>query len=179
MNKLLFTLIAGLVVVSAQAQTSANSPAIGQAVSGQNTTAAGVSGTGLRTDGTANTGSRHTKTGMEAAGVNSSGKVVGKSTAVVGVAPGKSDNVNALATNTTAPNSKEADATATGGRGKAGTKAEKEVMKANARAVKEPVGARNKTAASAEAGIEKRQEVKEKTDRKAADRAAGGNGENR
>jgi hypothetical protein len=193
MNKLLATLVAGLLAASAQAQTqpqakpqhesqrqsSANSAPIGQAVSGHNSTASGVSGTGLRTDGTANTGSAHGVTGQEAAGVNSAGKVTGKSTAVVGVAKGKSDNVNAQATNTTAPNSKEADAPATGGRGKAGTKAEKEVRKSNTTKVKEPVGARMKTASSVEAGVEKRAEAKEKSDRKSSERAAGGNGENR
>jgi len=193
MNKLIATLIAGLLAASAQAQTqpqakpqhesqrqsSANSAPIGQAVSGHNSTASGVSGTGLRTDGSANTGSAHSATGQEAAGVNSAGKVTGKSTAVVGVASGKSDNVNAQATNTTAPNSKEADAPATGGRGKAGTKAEKEVRKSNTAKVKEPVGARMKTEASVEAGVEQRAKAKEKSDRKSAERAAGGSGENR
>jgi len=193
MNKLIATLIAGLLAASAQAQTqpqakpqhesqrqsSANSAPIGQAVSGHNSTASGVSGTGLRTDGSANTGSAHSATGQEAAGVNSAGKVTGKSTAVVGVAPGKSDNVNAQATNTTAPNSKEADAPATGGRGKAGTKAEKEVRKSNTTKVKEPVGSRMKTETSVEAGIEQRAKAKEKSDRKSTERAAGGTGENR
>lgn len=193
MHKIVATLIAGLLAASAYAQTqpqakpqpesqhqsSANSAPIGQAVSGHNSTASGVSGTGLRTDGGANTGSAHSATGQEAAGVNSAGKVVGKSTAVVGVAPGKSDNVNAQATNTTAPNSKEADAKATGGRGKAGTKAEKEVRKSNTTKVKEPVGSRMKTEASAEAGLEQRAKAKEKSDRKSAERAAGGTGENR
>jgi cytoskeletal protein RodZ len=192
MHKFVATLIAGLLAASVHAQTaqvkpqheskhqtSANTAPIGQAVSGHNSTAAGVSGTGLRTDGSANTGSAHVGTGMQAAGVNAKGKVVGKSTAVIGVAPGKSDNVNAQATNTTAPTGKAADAEATGGRGKAGTKAEKEVRKSNATKVNEPVGSRVKTAESAQAGIDKRAEVKEKSDRKAADRAAGGNGENR
>lgn len=191
MNKLIATLIAGLLAASAQAQTqtkpqpesqrqsSANSAPIGQAVSGHNSTASGVSGTGLRTDGSANTGSAHSATGQEAAGVNSAGKVTSKSTSVIGVAPGKSDNVNAQATNTTAPNSKEADAPATGGRGKAGTKAEKEVRKSNTTKVTEPVGARMKTADSAQAGIEQRAKAKEKSDRKSAERAAGGTGENR
>jgi len=192
MHKIIATLIAGLLAASAHAQTtqvkpqhesqhetSANSAPIGQAVSGHNSTAAGVSGTGLRTDGSANTGSAHAATGQQAAGVDGNGKVTGKSTAVIGVAAGKSDNVNAQATNTTAPNSKAADAPATGGRGKAGTKAEKEVRKSNTTKVKEPVGARLKTEHSVEEGIEKRAEVKEKSDRKAADRAAGGNGENR
>jgi hypothetical protein len=195
MNKIIATLIGGLLAASAQAQTStapqakpqhesqressANSAPIGQAVSGHNSTASGVSGTGLRTDGTANTGSAHSATGQQAAGVNAAGKVTGKSTAVVGVAPGKSDNVNAQATNTTAPNSKAADAPATGGRGKAGTKAEKEVRKSNTTKVSEPVGSRMKTEDSAKAGMEQRAEAKEKSARKSADRAAGGTGENR
>ena len=191
MNKLIATLIAGLLAASAQAQTqskpqpesqrhsSANSAPIGQAVSGNNSTASGVSGTGLRTDGRANTGSAHSAMGQEAAGVNSAGKVTAKSTSVIGVAPGKSDNVNAQATNTTAPNSKEADAKATGGRGKAGTKAEKEVRKSNTTKVTEPVGSRMKTADSAEAGIEQRAKAKDKSERKSAERAAGGSGENR
>jgi hypothetical protein len=193
MHKIVATLIAGLLAASAQAQTqpqvkpqpesqrqsSANSAPIGQAVSGHNSTAAGVSGTGLRTDGTANTGSAHAATGLQAAGVNAAGKVTGKSTSVVGVAPGKSDNVNAQATNTTAPNSTAANAPATGGRGEAGTKAEKEVRKSNTTKVKEPVGSRMKTETSVKAGLEKRAEAKEKSDRKSADRAAGGTGENR
>jgi len=191
MNKLIATLIAGLLAASAQAQTqskpqpesqrhsSANSAPIGQAVSGNNSTASGVSGTGLRTDGGANTGSAHSAMGQEAAGVNSAGKVTAKSTSVIGVAPGKSDNVNAQATNTTAPSSKEADAKATGGRGKAGTKAEKEVRKSNTTKVTEPVGSRMKTADSAEAGIEQRSKAKDKSERKSAERAAGGSGENR
>jgi len=185
MNKLLATLLCGLLATSAYAQTkdndrrSATSAPIGQAVSGHNTTAAGVSGTGLNTDGTANTGSAHAETGQKAAGVNADGKVVGKSTAVVGVAPGKTDNVNAQATNTTAPNSKLADAPATGGRGKAGTKAESEIRKSNTGKVAEPVGARLKTENSAEEGVEKRTKAKEKSDRKSEARAAGSTGENR
>jgi hypothetical protein len=195
MHKIVATLIAGLLAASVQAQTqtqpqvkpqpeskresSANSAPIGQAVSGHNSTAAGVSGTGLRTDGTANTGSAHTATGLQAAGVNAAGKVTGKSTSVVGVAPGKADNVNAQATNTTAPNSTAADAPATGGRGEAGTKAEKEVRKSNTTKVKEPVGSRMKTETSVKAGLEKRAEAKEKSNRKSAERAAGGTGENR
>jgi hypothetical protein len=205
MNKLLTTLIAGLLAVSAQAQTqpqaqaqpqaqtpsqakpqpreqagsSANSAPIGQAVSGHNSTAAGVSGTGLNTDGSATTGSAHGATGQQAAGVNSAGQVTSKSTAVVGVAPEKVDNVNAQATNTTPPNSTAADAKATGGRGKAGTKAEQEVRKSNASKVAEPVGARMKTAKSVEAGREQRAKAKEKSKRKAANRAAGGDTENR
>lgn len=192
-NKLIATLIAGLLAASAQAQTqpqakpqhesqrqsSANSAPIGQAVSGHNSTASGVSGTGLRTDGTANTGSAHAATGLQAAGIDNKGKVTSKSTSVIGVAAGKSDNVNAQATNTTAPNSKAADAPATGGRGKAGTKAEQEVRKSNTTKVKEPAGARMKTEASVEAGIEQKAKAKEKSDRKSAERAAGGTGENR
>lgn len=192
-NKLVATLIAGLLAASAQAQTqpqakpqhesqrqsSANTAPIGQAVSGHNATASGVSGTGLRTDGTANTGSAHAATGLQAAGVDGNGKVTSKSTSVIGVAPGKSDNVNAQATNTTAPNSKASDAPATGGRGKAGTKAEKEVRKSNTTKVKEPAGARLKTEASVEAGLEQKAKAKEKSDRKSAERAAGGSGENR
>jgi hypothetical protein len=195
MNKLLATLMCGLLAASAQAQTStqaqakpqpreqagssANTAPIGQAVSGHNSTAAGVSGTGLHTDGSATTGSAHGATGQQAAGVDSAGHVTGKSTAVVGVAPNKADNVNAQATNTTAPNSTVKDAAATGGRGKAGTKAEQEVRKSNTTKVVEPVGARLKTEHSAEAGIEKRAAAKEKSNRKAANRAAGGDTENR
>jgi hypothetical protein len=197
MNKLLATLICGLLAASAQAQTqtqtqstarpqpreqagsSANTAPIGQAVSGHNSTAAGVSGTGLHTDGSATTGSAHGATGQQAAGVNSAGQVTGKSTAVVGVAPEKADNVNAQATNTTPPNSNVKDAAATGGRGKAGTKAEQEIRKSNTTKVAEPVGARMKTEHSAKEGIEKRAEVKEKPKRKTANRAAGGDTENR
>jgi hypothetical protein len=185
MNKLLTTLICGLLATSAYAQTkdndrrSATSAPIGQAVSGHNTTAAGVSGTGLNTDGTANTGSAHAETGRSAAGIDKNGKVTSKSTTVIGVAPGKSDNVNAQATNTTAPNSHAADAPATGGRGKAGTKAEKEIIKSNSKSVKEPAGSRVKTAESAEAAVEKRADVKEKTARKMNARANGSTGENR
>jgi hypothetical protein len=87
--------------------------------------------------------------------------------------------VNAQATNTTAPNSTAADAKATGGRGKAGTKAEREVRKANTAKVKEPVGARLKTTHSAKEGREKRADAKEKSARKAVNRAAGGDTENR
>lgn len=195
MKTFLATLICGLLAASAQAQvqsqtqakpqpreqagSSANTAPIGQAVSGNNSTASGVSGTGLHTDGSATTGSAHGATGQEAAGVNSAGQVTGKSTAVVGVAPEKADNVNAQATNTTAPNSTVKDAKATGGRGKAGTKAEQEVRKSNTTKVKEPPGSRMKTEHSAEAGREKRAEAKEKSDRKAANRAAGGDTENR
>jgi hypothetical protein len=111
--------------------------------------------------------------------VNSAGQVTGKSTAVIGVAPQKADNVNAQATNTTAPNSKAKDAVATGGRGQANTKAEQEIRKSNTTKVKEPVGARMKTANSAEEGIQKRSKAEEKSNRKAANRAAGGDTENR
>lgn len=185
MNKLFATMLCGLLATNAYAQSkdndqrSATSAPIGQAVSGHNTTAAGVSGTGLKTDGTANTGSAHRQTGQQAAGVDAAGQVKSRSTAVIGVAPGKSDNVNAQATNTTPPNGKEADAPATGGRGKAGTKAETEIRKSNTTKVAEPVGARLKTENSAEEGIEKRKEVKEKSDRKAQARATGSSGENR
>jgi hypothetical protein len=200
MNKFLATLFCGLLAASVQAQTesqaqqpspqakpqpreqagsSASTAPIGQAVSGNNSTAAGVSGTGLHTNGTATTGSAHGVIGRQAAGVNAAGQVTSKSTAVIGVSPGKSDNVNAQATNTTAPNNKDPNAAASGGRGKAGTKAELEIRKSNTTKVKEPVGSRLKTEHSAEAGREKRAEVKEKSDRKAANRAAGGDTENR
>ncbi|ALK98918.1 hypothetical protein AB595_01360 [Massilia sp. WF1] len=196
MNKLLTILIGGLLAASAQAQTQTTEPKakpqpreqagstattapIGQAVSGHNSTAAGVSGTGLHTDGTATTGSAHGATGKQAAGINDAGQVTSKSTAVVGVDPQKADSVNAQATNTTAPNSTATDAKATGGRGKAGTKAEQEVRKANTHRVKTPPGSRLKTEHSAEAGREKYQEAKEKSDRKAVNRAAGGDTENR
>jgi len=53
------------------------------------------------------------------------------------------------------------------------------VRKSNTTKVKEPVGSRMKTADSAEAGIEQRAAAKEKSDRKSAERAAGGTGENR
>lgn len=170
MNKFLPTLVCALLASSAWAQTTANTAPIGQAVSGHNTTAAGVSGTGLRTDGTANTGSAHGATGRQAAGVNSAGQVVGKSTAVINPAPAKADSVNAQATNTTAPNNTDTDAAATGGRGKAGTKAESEVMKANARAVKEPPGSRMKTQAAVKASKKKHAESKRKGTEKAAER---------
>ena len=176
MNKFLSTLACALLASSAWAQTSANTPPIGQAVSGNNTTAAGVSGTGLRTDGTANTRSKHGDTARQASGIDRAGKVVGKSTAVINPAPGKADNVNAQATNTTAPNSTAADAPATGGRGATGTKAEREVMKANARTVKAPPGSRLKTESAAKATIKKRAESKRKGAEKAAERAHGTDG---
>lgn len=173
MKKILSTLACALLASSAWAQTTASTPPIGQAVSGHNTTAAGVSGTGLHTDGTASTDSKHGATGRAAAGIDASGKVVGKSTAVINAAPDKTDNVNAQATNTTAPNNKDADAAATGGRGKAGTKAESEIMKANARAVKEPPGSRMKTEAAVKASQKKHAESKHKGAQKAAARAQG------
>jgi len=148
--------------VQAQPQTSAGSPAIGQAVSGQNTTAAGTSGTGLHTDGTATTHSKQADTGRQAAGVDRAGRVAGKSTAVINAAPGKVDNVNAQATNTTAPNDAAPDAKATGGRGQAGTRAQHEVMKANAREVKEVPGARQKNAVAAQAARKKQAKIRHK-----------------
>jgi hypothetical protein len=162
MNKFLSTLACALLASSAWAQTTANTPPIGQAVSGHNTTAAGVSGTGLHKDGSATTDSKHGATGRAAAGIDASGNVVGKSTAVINTAPGKTDNVNAQATNTTSPDNKDPDAAASGGRGKAGTKAEAEVMKANARAVKEPPGSRMKTEAAVKASQKKHAESKRK-----------------
>ena len=191
MNKLIVTLIGGLLAVSAQAQNqakpqpegqsqrSATSPAIGQAVSGHNATAAGVSGTGLRTDGGANTGSAQTGIAEQAAGVNAAGKVTGKSTSVIGAAPGKSDNVNANATNTTSPNNTDPNPAASGGRGKAGTKAEQEIRKSNTTAVTSPPGSHVKSAAGVKRALRKREQVREKSDRKSANRAAGGDTENR
>lgn len=163
---------------AASAQTSATTPAIGQAVSGHNTTAAGTSGTGLHTDGTASTGSAHGQTGLQAAGVNSAGKVTGKSTAIINAAPSKADSVNAQATNTTAPDSKDTDPAATGGRGKAGTKAEKEIIKANSREVMEVPGARIKTENSAEQGRKKRAASKSKGQAKARHPGTTGQGVN-
>lgn len=170
MNKFLPILAYTLLASSAWAQTTANTAPIGQAVSGHNTTAAGVSGTGLRTDGTAKTNSAHGETGKQAAGIDSTGKVVGQSTAVINVAPGKVDSVNAQATNTTSPNNTDPDAAASGGRGKAGTKAESEVMRANARSVKEPPGSRMKTEAAVKASKKKHAESKRKGAAKAAAR---------
>jgi hypothetical protein len=89
---------------------------------------------------------------------------------VINPAPGKADDVNAQATNTTAPNGTDTDAAATGGRGKTGTKAEREIMKANARAVKEPPGSRMKTEAAAKATEKKRAASKRKGAEKAAER---------
>jgi hypothetical protein len=152
-----------------QGHTSANSPAIGQAVSGHNTTAAGVSGTGLNTNGTANTGSAHTGVAEQAAGVNNKGQVTGKSTAVIGAAPGTSDNVNAQATNTTSPNNKDPNPAASGGRGKAGTKAEQEIVKANSRSVHEVPGGRLKTDAAVKASKKKHAKAKQKGEQKEAE----------
>jgi hypothetical protein len=176
MNKLLSTLACALLASSAWAQTTANTAPIGQAVSGHNTTAAGVSGTGLRTDGTAKTNSSHGDTGRQAAGVDSTGKVTSKSTAVINPAPGQADSVNAQATNTTAPNNTDPNAAASGGRGKAGTKAESEVMQANARAVKEPPGSRMKTEGAVNASKKKHAASKRKGAAKAAARSEGANG---
>jgi hypothetical protein len=201
MNKLLATIFGGLLAVSAQAQTgtqtqsqmepkakpqphkqagsSASKAPIGQAVSGNNSTAAGVSGTGLHTDGTATTGTALGVTARQAAGVNKAGEVTSKSTAVVNAAPKNAASVNAQATNTTPPANKAEDAVATGGRGEAGTKAEREIREANTTRVKVPPGSRLKTEQSTEAGREKYAEAKEKSQRKSANRAAGGDTENR
>lgn len=161
---------------SASAQTSANTAPIGQAVSGHNTTAAGTSGTGLHTNGSASTGSAHGQAGQQAAGVNSAGQVTGKSTAVINAAPDKADSVNAHATNTTPPDNNVADAKATGGRGKAGTKAEQEIIKGNSREVKEVPGDRVKTEASAEDTRQKRAAAKRKGQYKAKHPGATGQG---
>jgi hypothetical protein len=152
MYKLLATLIGGLLATYAFAQTSANTPAIGQAVSGHNSTAAGTSGTGLRKDGTVNTGSAHGAQGQAAAGVNAAGQVVAPSNAVLGTTSANRERTNAQATNTTPPADARADAPATGGRGQSDTKAEKEIAKANAHGVKDVPGSRMKTKKSAEAG---------------------------
>jgi hypothetical protein len=162
--------------VTSQAQTTANTPPIGQAVSGNNSTAAGTSGTGLNTNGTANTGSMHGAAGRQAAGINRQGQVTGKSTAVINPAPGQADNVNAQATNTTAPAGTAPDAKATGGRGKAGTKAEQEVIKANSRAVKEVPGDRMKTEAAARASERKHAAEKRKGREKSRHPGATGQG---
>jgi hypothetical protein len=175
LDKYLLTLAGVVLAASAHAQTTANTAPIGQAVSGNNSTASGTSGTGLRTNGTAQTGSRHAAAGQEAAGVNSKGQVVGKSTAVLGVVPGKADNVNAQATNTTAPNNKDPNAAASGGRGQAGTKAEQEVIKANSRSVHDVPGTRLKTEASANAMKKKRAEARAKGKEKEAEHAEQGN----
>ena len=168
LNQYVLTLAGLLLAVSAHAQTSANTPPIGQAVSGNNSTASGTSGTGLRTDGSAQTGSRHGAAGQEAAGANSKGQVTSKSTAVLGAKPGDADNVNAQATNTTAPNNKDPNPAASGGRGQAGTKAEQEVMKANARSVHEVPGDRLKTDAAVDASKKKHAKAKQKGEQKEA-----------
>lgn len=90
-----FTTLTGLPALPAQAQTTAITPAIGQAVSGNNSTAAGVSGSGLLKNGKAVTRSRHGDEGRETAGIDKQGNIVRKSTAVIGVAAGKEANVNA------------------------------------------------------------------------------------
>ena len=167
------TMAGMLLAAFAQAQTTANTPPIGQAVSGHNSTAAGTSGTGLRSNGRAATRSRHGDAGRQAAGVNAAGQVTGKSTAVINPAPGQADNVNAQATNTTAPDSTAPDAKATGGRGQTGSKAEPEVLKANARAVKEVPGDRMKTDAAAAASIKKHATAKKKGRRKSEQAASG------
>jgi hypothetical protein len=178
-STLIAAAVASLVLAGpAFAQTSATTPAIGQAVSGHNTTAAGTSGTGLHKDGSATTGSAHGQTGMQAAGVNSAGQVTGKSTAVINAAPGKADSVNAQATNTTAPATSDTDPKATGGRGKAGTKAEKEIIKANSREVMEVPGDRHKTENSAEEGRKKRAASKTKGQQKARHPGTTGQGVN-
>lgn len=174
LNKFFAPLAGVLLAVSAHAQTTASTPPIGQAVSGNNSTAAGTSGTGLRTDGTAQTGSRHAAAGEEAAGVNSKGQVTGKSTAVLGVKPGQADNVNAQATNTTAPNNTNPNPPATGGRGKSGTKAEHEIIKANSRSVHSVPGDRLKTEAAVKATQKKRAEARQKGEQKEAERAEQG-----
>lgn len=174
LNKYLASLAGVLLAASAHAQTSANTPPIGQAVSGNNSTAAGTSGTGLRTNGTAQTGSRHGAAGEEAAGVNSKGQVTGKSTAVLGVKPGNTDNVNAQATNTTAPNNTDPSPAASGGRGESGTKAEHEIIKANSRSVHEVPGGRMKTESSAKAMLKKRAKARQKGEQKEAERAEQG-----
>jgi hypothetical protein len=174
LNKYFTTLAGVLLAASAHAQTTANTAPIGQAVSGNNSTASGTSGTGLNTNGTAHTASRHAAAGEEAAGVNSKGQVTSKSTAVLGVTPGKADNVNAQATNTMAPDNKDPNPAASGGRGKAGTQAEHEVIKANSRAVHQVPGARLKTEGSANAMKKKRAESRQKGQEKEAERAAEG-----
>jgi hypothetical protein len=156
MNRLLASLIGALLAASVHAQTTANSPAIGQAVSGNNAAASGTSGTGVRKDGTVSTGPSHSAIGQQAAGVNASGQVVGKGTAVIGTTPENAARTNAQATNTLPPPSAKTDAPATGGRGQPGTRAEKEISNANAQAVKEPAGDRMKTPASVEKGKKKK-----------------------
>lgn len=166
MKKLIATLICGLLAASAQAQTTATEPAIGQAVSGNNATASGVSGTGLKKNGKAVTRSHQGKTAREAAGIDKNGNIVHKSTSVIGVAPGKETSVNAQATNTTAPRDGKADAKATGGRGEEGTLAEHKILKADERGVKTPPAARLKTEKSAKASREKHARVHKENQRK-------------
>lgn len=98
MNRLLAILLGATLAVSAHAQVTANSPAIGQAVSGNNATAGGTSGTGLHTDGTVDTGSKQQAIANEAAGVNARGQTVGKGTAVIGTTAENRDKTNAEAT---------------------------------------------------------------------------------
>lgn len=179
MYKLFTALVGGLLAMSAHAQTTATTPPIGQAVSGNNSTAAGTSGTGLRKDGTAVTRSRHGDVGREAAGIDKQGRIVDKSTAVIGAAPGKEASVNAQATNTTAPHNRKKDAKATGGRGEPGTRAEREILKADARAVKTPPGSRLKTEAAAKAMVDKRAEEKAERERKLDEHGASRPEENR
>lgn len=188
MNRLIASLLGALLAVSAHAQTqqqatpqprsqshsTANSPAIGQAVSGNNSTASGVSGTGLSTNGSATTGTAHTGQAEQAAGVNGKGQVTGKSTAVIGVAPEKADSVNAQATNTTAPNNTDPNPAASGGRGKAGTKAEQEVVKANSRSVHEVPGDRMNTEAAVKSSQKKHSKAKQKGEQKQAEKGNSG-----
>jgi hypothetical protein len=160
MNKLLLALISALLASAVHAQTTATSPAIGQAVSGNNSTASGTSGTGLRQDGTARTGSTHTATGKAAAGVNSAGQVTGPGTAVIGTTPEKNARTNAQATNTLPPATTATDVPATGGRGEPGSQAEREISKANAQAVREVPGDRLKTNKAAEKARKKKAKAK-------------------
>jgi hypothetical protein len=179
MNKFLSTIAWALLASPAWAQTTADTPPIGQAVSGNNSTAAGVSGTGLLKNGTAVTRSSHGDVGREAAGIDKQGHIVDKSTAVIGAAPGKEVGVNAQATNTTAPHNGKEDAEATGGRGQSGTLAERKILKADARAVKTPPGSRLKTEAAARATREKRAERKQERARKLGEHGADRTAESR
>jgi hypothetical protein len=88
---------------------------------------------------------------------------------VIGAAPGTSDNVNAQATNTTSPNNKDPNPAASGGRGKAGTKAEQEIVKANSRSVHEVPGDRMKTEAAVKASKKKHAEARQKGEEKEAE----------
>lgn len=194
MNKIIATLASGLLALSAQAQaqdqnqtqmepkakpqpraqagSSATTPAIGQAVSGNNATAAGVSGTGLLKSGRAITGTAHGVTARQAAGIDKTGEVTSRSTAVVNVAPSNSASVNAQATNTTPPATAAADIEAEGGRNGPGARAEREIREANADRVKVPPGSRLKTEQSVEAGRERYQEERKDRREEAADAAA-------